>query len=242
MPAAAVISNADPRRTLLGLVDPVELDPGFVQRMRNYRMPGTVAKVNLTLGALPAFPGVRGSWRSARPHPHRAEPRLPREGVRRVEVRRDLRRAVPRRHHSVAARSRRCVRRTGTSCRSTCSSRPTSSRGYRLDRRRAISWRPPCVRTLERYAPGIWNAVEHRQVLTPVDLEETYGLTRGHIHHGEQSLDQLFTHAADRSAGRSIGRRSTACSCAAPARIPAARSPACLEGTRRARSRRPATG
>ena len=49
------------------------------------------------------------------------------------------------------------------------------------------------VRTLERYAPGIWNAIEHRQVLTPVDLEETYGLTGGHIHHGEPSLDQLFT-------------------------------------------------
>jgi hypothetical protein len=49
------------------------------------------------------------------------------------------------------------------------------------------------VRTLERYAPGIWNAIEHRQVLTPVDLEETYGLTRGHIHHGEQSIDQLFS-------------------------------------------------
>jgi phytoene dehydrogenase-like protein len=48
------------------------------------------------------------------------------------------------------------------------------------------------VRTLERYAPGIWNAIEHRQVLTPVDLEQTYGLTHGHILHGEPSLDQLF--------------------------------------------------
>ena len=49
------------------------------------------------------------------------------------------------------------------------------------------------VRTLERYSPGIWNAIEHRQVLTPADLEETYGLTRGHIFHGEPALDQLFT-------------------------------------------------
>ncbi|HEX7252063.1 MAG TPA: NAD(P)/FAD-dependent oxidoreductase, partial [Thermoanaerobaculia bacterium] len=32
-----------------------------------------------------------------------------------------------------------------------------------------------------------------RYVLTPVDLEETYGLTGGHIFHGEHSLDQLFT-------------------------------------------------
>ena len=49
------------------------------------------------------------------------------------------------------------------------------------------------MRTLERYSPGIWNAIEHRQVITPVDLEEHYGFTRGHILHGDPSLDQLFT-------------------------------------------------
>jgi len=49
------------------------------------------------------------------------------------------------------------------------------------------------VRTLERYAPGLSSAIEHRQVLTPADLEERYGLTNGHIHHGELALDQLFT-------------------------------------------------
>jgi phytoene dehydrogenase-like protein len=46
---------------------------------------------------------------------------------------------------------------------------------------------------LERYAPGIANLVIHHQVLTPADLEETYGLTGGHILHGEPSIDQLFT-------------------------------------------------
>jgi phytoene dehydrogenase-like protein len=49
------------------------------------------------------------------------------------------------------------------------------------------------VRTLERFAPGLSNLIEHRQVLTPMDLEQTYGLTRGHVHHGEQSIDQLFS-------------------------------------------------
>ena len=58
IPATAVISNADPRRTLLALVDPIELDPGVLQRLRNYRMPGTVAKVNLSLGKLPPFTGI----------------------------------------------------------------------------------------------------------------------------------------------------------------------------------------
>jgi phytoene dehydrogenase-like protein len=49
------------------------------------------------------------------------------------------------------------------------------------------------IRTLEQYSPGFSNFVEHRQVLTPLDLETTYGLTRGHILHGEPALDQLFT-------------------------------------------------
>jgi phytoene dehydrogenase-like protein len=49
------------------------------------------------------------------------------------------------------------------------------------------------MRTLDRYAPGIEQLVEHRQVITPMDLEQSYGLTGGHIFHGERSLDQLFT-------------------------------------------------
>ena len=48
-------------------------------------------------------------------------------------------------------------------------------------------------RTLETHAPGITALVEHRQVITPLDLENVYGLTGGHIHHGELALDQLFT-------------------------------------------------
>ena len=51
--AKAVISNADPRRTLLTLVDPIHLTPDFVMKLQNIRMPGTVAKVNLALSALP---------------------------------------------------------------------------------------------------------------------------------------------------------------------------------------------
>jgi phytoene dehydrogenase-like protein len=47
--------------------------------------------------------------------------------------------------------------------------------------------------TLERYAPGVRELVEHEQIITPLDLEQTYGLTGGHIFHGEPSLDQLFT-------------------------------------------------
>jgi len=47
--------------------------------------------------------------------------------------------------------------------------------------------------TLEKYSPGIGAVIETAQVLSPVDLEQNYGLTGGQIYHGEPSLDQLFT-------------------------------------------------
>ena len=49
------------------------------------------------------------------------------------------------------------------------------------------------VKTLAEYAPDLPELVEAREVITPQDLEQTYGLTGGHIFHGELALDQLFT-------------------------------------------------
>jgi len=46
---------------------------------------------------------------------------------------------------------------------------------------------------LSSYAPNIKDLIVARQIITPLDLEETCGLSGGHIHHGEQSLDQFFT-------------------------------------------------
>ena len=48
------------------------------------------------------------------------------------------------------------------------------------------------IDTVERYAPGFKASVLGRQALSPLDLEETFGLTGGDIFHGALSLDQLF--------------------------------------------------
>jgi phytoene dehydrogenase-like protein len=45
--------------------------------------------------------------------------------------------------------------------------------------------------TIEEYAPGFKDSILHRQVLTPWDLEQEFGLTEGNIFHGELSLEQL---------------------------------------------------
>ncbi len=47
------------------------------------------------------------------------------------------------------------------------------------------------IDTLSEYMPNLKNHILHRQVLTPWDLEQIYGLTEGNIFHGELSLEQL---------------------------------------------------
>ena len=48
------------------------------------------------------------------------------------------------------------------------------------------------INTLAEYAPNIREIILHRQVLTPLDLERTYGLTEGNIFHGDLNIQQLF--------------------------------------------------
>ena len=48
------------------------------------------------------------------------------------------------------------------------------------------------VALIDEYAPGFSSLIEHRQVLSPLDLERRFGITGGNIFHGEMSLDQMF--------------------------------------------------
>jgi phytoene dehydrogenase-like protein len=49
-----------------------------------------------------------------------------------------------------------------------------------------------CLQVLARYAPNVPSAVLHRQVLSPLDLERTFGLTGGNIFQGAMTLHQLY--------------------------------------------------
>ncbi len=107
--AKCVVSGADPRRTLLGLLDPIHLPPSFVVKMQHFRAQGTVAKLNLALDGLPTFTALKQSAdRSAlsRPHPHRPGHRLSRACLRRLQIRRIFARALSRYFDSHASRSR----------------------------------------------------------------------------------------------------------------------------------------
>ncbi len=190
--ARAVISNADPKRTLLGMVDPIELDPSFLVRIRNYRCPGTTAKVNLALSALPAFTGVnspselRGRVQIA-PGIDYLERAFDASKYGEMSADPYLDVTVPTLHDPSLAPAGAHVLSVYVQF------APYALAGGRSWSDAAASLGQNVIGTLSRYAPGIERLVVHQQVITPHDLESTYGLTGGHILHGEPSLDQLFT-------------------------------------------------
>lgn len=49
-----------------------------------------------------------------------------------------------------------------------------------------------CIEVISEYAPNVPSAIEHRQVLTPVDLETVYGITGGNIMQGAMGPHQLY--------------------------------------------------
>ena len=192
IPARAVVSNADPRRTFLRLVDPMDLDPTFLTRIRNYRAPGTTSKINLALGALPVFPAVpnqadlRGRLQIGYSVDY-IEKAFDASKYGEIPAEPYLDVTFPTLHDPSLAPAGQHVMSIYVQY------TPIKlTPGYKWSDRRS-DLLGTVMRVLERYAPGIASLVIHHQTVTPADLEETYGLTGGHILHGEPSLDQLFT-------------------------------------------------
>jgi phytoene dehydrogenase-like protein len=190
--ATIVVSNADPRRTLLGLIDPVSLEPGYLSRMRSYRSTGNMLKLNLALSGLPDFPAAAGNPRALAGFIH-IGPDL--EYLERAFDASKYGAWSPRPQLEVSIPS---LTDPGLApAGAHVMSITAQFAPYRL---REGDWRTAgplvadaIVDTLAAYAPNLKQLILKRQVITPVDLESRYGLTGGHIFHGELALDQLFT-------------------------------------------------
>ena len=192
--ARAIVSNADPRTTFLKLVDPVDLDPNFLLKIRNYRATGVSAKINLALSGLPRFAGV-----------DEAEAKSKLSG--RIHIGPDidyLERAfdaakygdyspAPYLDITIPSLSDPALAPAGSHVMSVyIQYAPYTLKNGDWNSRRE-EFADKVLDTLAGYAPGLKDLIVARQVITPLDLEQTYGLSGGHIHHGEQSLDQFFT-------------------------------------------------
>ena len=190
--AKAVISNADPRRTLLTLVDPTHLTPDFVMKLQNIRMPGTVAKVNLALSALPKFTALDGNDAALRGRIH-IGPEI--DYLERAFDESKYGNFSPHPYLEVMIPS--CTDPSfapnGKHVMSIYMQyAPFKLKNSDWDKQRSALGET-VVNTLAQYAPDLPSLVEDGQIITPKDLETTYGLTGGHIFHGELALDQFFT-------------------------------------------------
>jgi phytoene dehydrogenase-like protein len=189
--ADVVVSALDPRRTFLEMVDPRELPDDLVEEIRRMKFGGVSSKVNFALDGLPRYPalGERGDmfrgftnigpsidylerafdeakygWYSGDPYIDCA-----------VQSTIDPDMAPPGKHVL------------------SCFVQYTP---YRL---RESDWDSErdrlgetVERTLERYFPGFGNLVLQREVVTPLDIERTVGLSEGNIFAGEFLAPQMF--------------------------------------------------
>jgi phytoene dehydrogenase-like protein len=190
--ARLVLSNADPKRTFLGLCEAQALSEEFRASIRGIKMDGPCAKVNLVLSEEPR---VRGMPKDASP------------------ARRALFTLVPSLEFAErcydAAKHGAIPEELWVDCVVASNVDPdlcppgrhvmTCFVQYVPYRLREGTWDEKrellgdrVLKMIGEYAPNVPGAVVARQVLTPLDLERIYGLTEGNIFHGDLSLDQLF--------------------------------------------------
>jgi phytoene dehydrogenase-like protein len=191
--APVAVSTADPARTLLGLVDPVWLDPEFLHAVRNIKFRGCTAFVRFALDHLPDIPGLDDSSAaltgsvsltpsldameraydaakygevSSEPHIEISAPTLRWPSL------------APPDKHVLIARAQYA---------------PYDLRGGApWDDTRSCALGETVTSAIERVMPGFADAVLHREILTPADLEARFAITGGAMAHGELTLDQIL--------------------------------------------------
>jgi phytoene dehydrogenase-like protein len=196
--ARVVVSNADPKTTMFGLVGEENLDQSFCSALKTFITDGTSIKVNLALGALPklAFPalndgdGVQGY--------HRSIIELT-SSIRLMDLNQaEARAGIPAADHphveccfptvfdpSMAPEGKHIM------------TIDMNSQPYTL--RDGSQWdeiigdvADRCVKQLCDCFPGLDGMIEHRQVLSPLDMERLFNATGGHALHGDMGDHQMF--------------------------------------------------
>jgi phytoene dehydrogenase-like protein len=190
--ASRVASNADPKRTFLQLLAPADLDADFRRQVQGIRMNGPCAKVNFVLTEEPRVTGMPADRSPAERSFFTLVPTLQSaedcyNTAQRGEIPQELwvdcvlaSNADP----TLAPAGRHML---------TCFVQYlpyAPAHGSWETLREPLGDRVTSI--IARYAPNVPGSVIARRVLTPLDLEQTFGITEGNIFHGDLSLDQMF--------------------------------------------------
>jgi phytoene dehydrogenase-like protein len=191
----AILSNADPQRTYLRLVDRQALPAEFVRDIEAIQITSPVMKINLAVEELPRFRALEGAEHDQR-WGHTGGlfigPTI--DAMQRACE--DARNGRPSDYPFMNIHSQSAVDPTVAPEGKHTLSIFAQYYPYELaegtweERREAIAWH-----TLQRfaeYAPNITDAVVAMQALAPPDIEARFGLTGGHIFQGELVPEQAF--------------------------------------------------
>jgi phytoene dehydrogenase-like protein len=194
-----VVSSVDPRRTFDHMVGSEHLDPDFVQSLSHFKYRGSSGKVNLALDALPEFTCLQKprSWSGLPARAHLAGAISISPSIDYLEEAYD--------DAKYGRFSRRPYMDIVIPTLIDPSMAPPGkhvlsifvqyapyhlAEGTWEEQREAFG--DAVIDTLSEYAPNLKDILLHRQVVTPWDLEQRFGLSEGNIFHGELTLEQLF--------------------------------------------------
>jgi phytoene dehydrogenase-like protein len=187
-----VLSNADPKRTFLKMLAEQDLPSDFVHAVRGIKMAGPCAKVNLALSEEPRFTGTPATYTPLERTFYTLVPSL--EFAERCY---DISKfgEIPEElwvDCVIASNADDSLAPAGTHI-MTCFVQyvPYHLKNGTWDENRELLG-DRVVRKIAEHAPNVANSIVARQILTPLDLERTYGLTEGNIFHGDLTLEQLF--------------------------------------------------
>jgi phytoene dehydrogenase-like protein len=193
--ASVVLSSADAKVTFLDLLEPGALDPEFEAGIRRFKFRGSSGKVNMAVDRLPDFTAIPGFGEHLRGaisfSPSTAEMEKAYDDAKYgrwsekpyidmiIPTLVDPQMAPPGKHVIscfVQYAPYKLAPELGT----------WDDNGNR-DR-----FGDAVINRIAEFAPNIRDIIIGRQVLTPLDIERTMGLTEGNIFQGELSLEQLF--------------------------------------------------
>ena len=189
-----VLSNLDPRRTFLKLIDSKHLPEKLLRDVEGIRCRSGVVKINVATHGLPSFSALPGD--KAGPQ-HRGTIHFT-ETMEEIDLAfEEARRGLPSTRPIVEMCIPSVVDETLTPPGKHFVSlfvqyAPyTRADGQPWNKENKDAFAQSAFRVISEYAPNWNDIVDDYLVLTPVDIEERFGMTGGNIFHGEMTLDQL---------------------------------------------------
>lgn len=186
-----VVSNADPKSTIMNLVKAKNVETGFTHRIHHLRSKGNAAKLHLALDGLPTINGVDKREFADRflvaPDDDYVERAFNHAKYGETSVKPVFEITFPSfRDASLAPTGKHVMSAIVQYV-------PYGLRAEWSDKTRD-AFQKVAIDTLAEYMPDLPQRVTAAQLLTPADIEEQFHITGGHWHHGELTLDQfLFT-------------------------------------------------